>query len=268
MDYVFLMSERNAISTSRTSRIGRRKPAARQVELGLRYWGGKRKGAGRPNRSGLRAHVRRPRLDGRAPLHVTLKVNSHIPNLKRQGFFALFREAVLAARERGLRINQYSIQSNHLHLIIETDSNQALERGMKCLSIRLALGVKKRLVLHSARRAQLDMRSRPHSPVVQRKAALFRDRYHLHVLRTPTEVKRALGYVTMNEHKHSGVISPIEIYSSVNLFWRMISALEDKKRFEPLTGSPIDEICSPPRTWLLKSGWLRAPGGADFHDSA
>ena len=48
---------------------------ATQLELPLKKThGGRRKGAGRPNRSGLRAHVRRPKLDLRHPIHVTLKL--------------------------------------------------------------------------------------------------------------------------------------------------------------------------------------------------
>jgi len=63
---------------------------------------------------------------------------------------------------------------------------------------------------------------------------VFADRYHAHVLRTPTEVKRAVAYVLDNHRKHARehgrVISGPDWFSSA--VWR---------------------ICVPPTTWLLAS---------------
>ena len=42
----------------------------------------------------------------------------------------------------GLRIVQFSVQGNHLHLIVEADSSTALSRGMQGLCIRLAKALK------------------------------------------------------------------------------------------------------------------------------
>ncbi|HEY2031032.1 MAG TPA: transposase [Myxococcales bacterium] len=69
-----------------------------------------------------------------------------------------FREAVDRNR---MRIAHYSIQGNHLHLVVEADDGSALSRGMQGLAVRIA----RRLNAHLGRRG-----------------AVFADRYHAHVL--------------------------------------------------------------------------------------
>ena len=63
----------------------------------------------------------------------------------------------------------YSIQADHGHFLVEAAGREALGRGMKSLGSRLARAVNR---------------------VFQRTGPVLRDRYHLHVLRSP---KEALG---------------------------------------------------------------------------
>src|ERR1700689_4807196 len=75
----------------------------------------------------------------------------------------------------------FSIQSNHLHLIVEAANENALSRGMQGLSIRMARGAHRAL---------------GHGGTV------FSDRYHAHQLETPRETWAALLYVLQNWAKH------------------------------------------------------------------
>ncbi|HEY6910167.1 MAG TPA: transposase, partial [Myxococcales bacterium] len=51
----------------------------------------------------------------------------------------IIEDALRAARERvGVRVIHYSIQGNHLHLIVEAESPEALSRAMQGLATRLA----------------------------------------------------------------------------------------------------------------------------------
>jgi putative transposase len=43
-----------------------------------------------------------------------------------------------ACGRHGLRIIEFSIQGNHIHLIVEADDSDALSRGMQGLCIRMA----------------------------------------------------------------------------------------------------------------------------------
>jgi putative transposase len=91
--------------------------------------------------------------------------------------------ALRDARERfGVRIIHYSIQGNHLHLIVEAESVASLSRAMQGLGIRMA----KRLNRLSGRHG-----------------GVFVDRYHAHPLKTPREAKRAVRYVLTNYRHHA-----------------------------------------------------------------
>jgi hypothetical protein len=76
---------------------------------------------------------------------------------------------------------EYSVQRNHIHLIVEADDTVALSRGMQGLVARLAKAVNR---------------------AASRSGAVFSDHYHAHELRKPTEVRNALVYVLNNWKKH------------------------------------------------------------------
>src|SRR5688572_8182626 len=94
--------------------------SSRQLSLPLREWGGRRKGAGRKP-SGSRPMVSRrarPELNGRHPVHVTLRVLPKIPSLRVLDHWV--RPALIAGADKpGFRVVHFSIQGNHIHLIAE-----------------------------------------------------------------------------------------------------------------------------------------------------
>ena len=104
-------------------------------------WGGKRKGAGRKLATGKRPsvpHRSRVRLSARHPVHVTLRAFPKVVNLRTRGIFSTVKEIVHLATERfGFRIVQFTVQRNHLHLMIEAASWESLSRGAKGLRRRL-----------------------------------------------------------------------------------------------------------------------------------
>ncbi len=163
---------------------------ARQLALDLPKWGGRRKGAGRPRtrpHPGLKGpgvpHLPRPELCARHPLHITLRTVPGVGYL-RGGRVAKEIEAALreSSERHGVHIVHYSIQGNHLHLIVEAQSTLALARGMQGLAIRLA----KRL-----------------NRALRRHGQVFADRYHAHALSTRREVANALRYVLANYRHHT-----------------------------------------------------------------
>ena len=102
--------------------------------------GGPRRGSGRPaRRKGIVHHVRRAPVPGNAPVHVTLRVREDVPSLRDRGFVREFRRSLAKACERGnFRVVHYSIQRNHVHLLVESAGKEALGRGMKAISARVA----------------------------------------------------------------------------------------------------------------------------------
>ncbi len=76
----------------------------------------------------------------------------------------------------------FSVQGNHLHLLIEAQDNRALAEGMQGLSVRLARGLNRLMGRHGK---------------------VLADRFHAHVLRTPAETRRAIAYVLLNHRSHA-----------------------------------------------------------------
>ena len=155
----------------------------KQMTLKLPRWGGKRRGAGRkPN--GAKAgiwHVSRARVR-RGPVHVNWHMRAGTWNLRQFKCFKVIAEAFAKARDRfGMRIIHFSVQGNHLHLIVEADDTGSLSKGMQGLGVRIARALNR---------------------VMKKRGKRLADRYHAHVLRTPAEVRNAVHYVLRNHLKH------------------------------------------------------------------
>jgi REP element-mobilizing transposase RayT len=204
-----------------------------QLPLRLHRRGGKRPGAGRKPKGDAAGvpHRSRPALASRYPVHVTVRVQPHVWNLRGRHCFRVIARAFAAAHRRAsFRLNEFSVQGNHLHLIVEANDAKALARGLQSLEIRIAKGLN----------AEMGTRG-----------AVFADRYHAHILRTPTEVANALGYVRGNFAIHAERIGA----RALHLIDRCSSAaLVNGAAPE----DPEQTLVAPPGTWLLGVGWRRA----------
>jgi REP-associated tyrosine transposase len=143
-----------------------------QQSFRYRSWGGEREGAGRPRtRDPGVTHDARPRLAPRYPVHATLRTLPGVPNLRRASVYAVIEAAFRALLARvDFRVVHFSVQSNHVHLILEAHDARALSRGMQGLAIKIARGVNR---------------------VTGRRGKLWRGRYHARILRAPREVRAA-----------------------------------------------------------------------------
>jgi REP element-mobilizing transposase RayT len=144
--------------------------------------GGRRAGAGRPRvrplpegwRQGRRfvPHLRRAPIDARRPGHVTVRLRRVDRTLRNGRSHRTVRDALRTVAGRaGFRVVHYSLQADHLHLVVEAADRLRLARGMQALGISLARRLNR---------------------LLQRRGPVLADRYHVRVLATPTEVRRAL----------------------------------------------------------------------------
>ncbi len=131
----------------------------------------------------------------------------------------------------------YSIQTTHVHLLVEATSKEALGHGMKSIGARVARAVNR---------------------VFGREGAALYGRYWLRILRTPREVRNALAYVLLNVRKHfrerHRASPPVRLDPASSARWfdgwkRRVFA----PRVRPEPGSEVAE----PHTWLLAVGWRR-----------
>jgi putative transposase len=193
--------------------------SSRQLSFLLRTHGGARPNAGRKPKYGkpLVSHRARPRFNRPTPAHVTLRVADDVPSLRASRRYAGVRQSFAASRGRfGLRLIEFSVLGNHLHLIVEADDTASLSRGMQGLAIRLAKALNASLA---------------------RGGRVFADHYHSRLLRTPTELVRAIRYVLGNALRHYG---------------------EDGTACSSRGVGALDLLVAP-LGWLLRVGWRRAP---------
>ncbi|MBW2274332.1 MAG: transposase [Deltaproteobacteria bacterium] len=167
------------------------------------------------------------------PVHVTLRVRTGIPSLRRRRLVQALRKTFAAACDRGdFRLVHHSIQRNHLHLIVEAESHDALSRGMRSLGTRIA---------HAVQR------------IFEVEGRILEGAYHAHVLRTPKEVRHALRYVLLNVRKHwrefKGEAPPARMDECSSGRW-----FDGWKRQLPASRAGPCEV-APAATWLLRIGW-------------
>ena len=170
-------------------------------------------------------------------MHVTLRLRDHVWQLRSRRCFQILERAFYLGCDRfGGRVCHFSVQHNHVHLVVEAKDARALARSLQGLCIRMAKGLNR---------------------LMGRKGAVFGDRYHARVLRTPTEVRRVLVYVLANGRKHLPRVGQHpraewrDPFSSAAWFrgWSVPSE-------PPYLPGPVAE----PVTWLLAAGFRRAGG--------
>ncbi len=158
--------------------------SARPGQLSFPPRGGRREGAGRPRGNHV-SHAARPRFGRVTPVHVTLRMREHVWNLRSRRSFRRIRRCFEKSRGRfGARLIEFSVQGNHLHLIVEADGSESLSRGIQGLCIRIAKALNR---------------------MMECNGPVFADHYHSRLLRSPTELVRAIAYVIGKAARHFGV---------------------------------------------------------------
>jgi len=134
-------------------------------------------------------------------LHVSVKIERGLPSMRTPRARAIIVDALREQRGRfGFRVVQYSILSNHIHMVAEAASAEELGKAMKGLSVRIAKGLNK---------------------LWERAGTVFPERYYSRVVRKVHELRRLIRYVLQNARRH-GVPVPNDRpdeYSSGPWFW-------------------------------------------------
>lgn len=178
------------------------------------------------------------------PALVTVRVRSGIPSLRARAMVDALRNTFSAASEgKGFRLLHYSIQSDHIHMLVEAQDQTALGRGMNSISARIARAVNRGF---------------------GRAGQALAGRYHARLLKTPREVRNALRYVLSNLRKHTqqrtGALPPaaIDKASSGQWFdgWKNAGTTAQGTTHGTTRGRGPRGVARPV-TWLVRVGWRR-----------
>jgi len=178
--------------------------------------------------------------------------------LRSQFLFPTVRLAITRAARRAparFRIVEFSVQRDHVHLIVEAADKRSLSFGVRSVSIRVARYV---------------------NDLLGRRGRFWADRFHARPLRSPREVRHALAYVLTNFRKHARGQLPagIDPYSSGAWFegwrdWRPHAGARAVFAARPPPGVAVEPFsvvaavelrerpCLPPSRWLTARGWRR-----------
>src|SRR5262249_26797849 len=131
------------------------------------------------------------------------------------------------SRRTSFRITHFSIQSNHVHLIVEAGGKLTLSRGLRGLGIWIA--------------RRVNLAAATHGRVIA-------DRYHFRTLTTPRSVRNAIVHVLQNHLHHRRSRYIVDECSSARWFggWA-----------EPLPPADKPSPVAEPRTWLGRTGWRK-----------
>jgi putative transposase len=146
--------------------------------------------------------------------------------------FLVLEAALAAASSAAFRIVHYSVQHDHLHVILEATDRVALLSGLRGLAIRTARAINR---------------------AAKRSGRVWGDRYHSRELRTPREVRAALVYVLHNWKKT--VRGAQNLDPCATGYW-----FDGWRGPRPAWSRPSPDEAAPvraPRTWLLTTGWRR-----------
>ena len=157
-----------------------------------------------------------------------MRARAGLPPLREEVLAATVRGAIGSSQRDAFRVVHFSIQTNHIHLIVEASDNVALSRGMQWLNARIARTVNRTL---GAR------------------GSVWRERYHARALRSPRSVRNAIVYVLMNAKKHrQRTDCGIDPLSSAPWFDGFAGGAPRKADEHPVRA---------PRTWLAGVGWRK-----------
>jgi putative transposase len=164
-------------------------------------------------------------------VHVTLRAGRGLPSLREQVIFLEMRGALGQTVRSWFRVVHFSVQANHVHLLVEAENKASLSRGVMGVAIRMARAVNR---------------------VLERHGNVWSERYHSRALKTPREVRNGIVYVLMNRHKHVSKAVALDPCSSASLFdgWKLPPALAPPRE-------TIERTIEAPTTWLLRLGWKR-----------
>jgi REP element-mobilizing transposase RayT len=209
---------------------------------------------GRPVTTHTGARERRLAFGSSRVVHLTLRLREGLPNLRTRKGAQIVKRAILGAQSGGLRVVHFAVLSNHIHLICEAVSLSVLMNSMKSLTSRLGIHLRRWMREQKHYAKQLEV-------LDQSGLGLFRGRYNLQSIKTPTQMRQVLKYVLLNPAKHFKKAPYLDLFTSAVVFedWeRLIGQKLILNSSLTTMSKALKVFLSPPKLWLTQAGWMKA----------
>lgn len=172
------------------------------------------KRAGRPAKvdRGIR-HISREKIAKLTALHLTIKVRANKADIKNKRLLKALHHAIKRARLKGLRVIHYTLEYNHVHLLVEARNNKVLHQGMQAFGISFSKAVNRIKAVCGH---------------------VYKHRYYLRKLSSRKDVKIVMHYIFRNGVKHKRALSIFDPYNSLPAEKRIsadIKKVIDKSEF-------------------------------------
>jgi len=201
------------------------------------------KGAGRPRLAIEKRrsipHRTRESFKKGTPVHVTIKLKKNIVfTLRNKTIFQKIAKAVQKARLKKLRIIHFTVQKDHLHLLLEATDKIALGKSLQSLGISLSKSL---------------------THLLKRSGSVYKERYHVHILKSIREIKNAKLYILGNAVKHGVIKDKFDTFSSVIKEPKIAWQFDFEKYFSDLLHfldyeKIISDLVDSPKFFLTKKG--------------
>jgi REP element-mobilizing transposase RayT len=153
------------------------------------------KRAGRPaiHDIGIR-HISRPLIKNATSFHLTIKVRANKADIQSKRILKAPHHGIKRARLKKLRVIHYTLEFNHVHLLVECCDNKTLQLGMQALGISFSKAINK---------------------IKKLKGGVYKHRYHLRMIASSRELRNVLHYIFHNGIKHRRALSLIDPFNSL-----------------------------------------------------
>jgi REP element-mobilizing transposase RayT len=199
--------------------------------------GGARPGAGRKRTLAGRLarvpHRVRPRHDERHPMHVTVRCRPGLPSLRQQRVGKIVLRQMNRLNDERFQIVHHSIQTNHVHLVVEAKDRATITRKMAGFMISFAKLLNSRVL------------GRP-------KGKVWIDRYFRRDIEGSSDMYAVLRYVFGNAKKHGLIARDARVLDPYSSAWTFDGWDVELKPPLGLEHWPRPK----PKTRLLRIDWI------------
>lgn len=139
-------------------------------------------------------HIRRERILKPTSMHLTIKVRENKADIKTKSILKALHHAIIRARLKGIRVIHYTLEYNHVHLLVEAHCHTIMHRGMQAFGISIAKAINK---------------------IKIRSGTVYKHRYHLRKITSPRQLKNVIHYIFHNGIHHKRTMSFLDPYNSL-----------------------------------------------------